>query len=145
MISETICNEALAEAILNIVNQSLSSGEIPDNLKLSKVILFAKIKNPASPSDCRPISLQPLIGKIRRKGGKKPSSSFTNKNNVFHKNQFAKQSVRPSGMYRTINAKLLLKTNSASDLSIPQCTRKLLLRILFILTSIKDIFAFQFR
>jgi len=88
MISLSICTENLAEYLLSIVKSSFINGEVPVPLKISKIIPLAKIKNPISPSDLRPIAIQPVVGKLIEKIVNNKLVKFTNDNNILHPNQF---------------------------------------------------------
>jgi len=88
MLRLAISNETAAEAVLNIVNSSISAGTMSNSLKISKVIPLAKMNKPESPSDLRPISIQPLMGKIIEKVVNRQVVAFTNENHIFNPNQF---------------------------------------------------------
>jgi hypothetical protein len=67
MLSQSIDCNSVAESILHIINTSLLSGIVPDKLKQSTILPLVKVKNPSSPGYLRPISIQPVLGKIIEK------------------------------------------------------------------------------
>ena len=54
----------LFPVILNICNASLSSSKFPEAWKHSLITPVPKVKNPASPSDFRPISILSEVSKV---------------------------------------------------------------------------------
>jgi len=58
MIDISIGAPNISELLVNIVNSSsISSSEVPESIKLSKVIPLAKVSNPSTPSQLRPIAI----------------------------------------------------------------------------------------
>ena len=60
-------NEYIAVPLCDIVNESSSSGILPDMMKLAKVIPLYKKNSPKVPSNYRPISLLSVFSKIVEK------------------------------------------------------------------------------
>ena len=54
----------LATPMSKIINSILASGEWPDKWKLEDVIPIAKVPNPLTEDDLRPISLTPFMSKV---------------------------------------------------------------------------------
>ena len=88
MINLSIDAPNISEYMLQIVNMSFASYDVPSLLKLSKVIPIAKVKNPTLPSQLRPISLQSVLGKIIEKCAASQLNKFLITNNILHNNQF---------------------------------------------------------
>jgi len=95
--------ETVSNALLNIINTSIISGLVPSSLKQSKVIPLAKVKNPQFPSDLRPISIQPILGKLIEKVVYKQIVSFANDNFILNKCQFGFRS-----QHSTVHAQIAL-------------------------------------
>ena len=58
---------SVSPILCDIFNLSLSTGRIPEAWKLSRVIPIFKSGDPHSASNYRPISLQPICGKLLEK------------------------------------------------------------------------------
>jgi len=52
---------AIAEWLVKIMNESFESGQIPDFMKLARVVPIPKIENANLPADFRPISILPVL------------------------------------------------------------------------------------
>ena len=59
--------ETLAKPITHIINLSFKNGEVPNKLKIAKVIPIYKKNEKADPNNNRPISLLSIINKIMEK------------------------------------------------------------------------------
>ena len=59
--------DIFSPVISEIVNQSISTGVFPDQLKIATVIPVFKKGDPTNPSNYRPISLLPFMSKILEK------------------------------------------------------------------------------
>ena len=57
----------LPNVLLDIFNKVVLNNKFPDSWKIATVIPLLKIDNPRMPSDLRPISLLPIMGKIMEK------------------------------------------------------------------------------
>ena len=57
----------IPEILVDIFNKVLNTDAFPDSWKIATVIPLPKAENPKSPSELRPISLLPVIGKIMEK------------------------------------------------------------------------------
>lgn len=62
MLKKLFC--VIGFALLYLVNTSLSSGCVPNELKVSLIVPVPKVPKPLSASDFRPINLLPLIDKV---------------------------------------------------------------------------------
>ena len=82
------CCESLAGPITHIINLSLSSGVVPDKLKVAKVIPVFKKNDKQDPGNYRPISLLSIINKILEKVMYARVMSFLKKFNLLYKYQF---------------------------------------------------------
>lgn len=58
---------SISKAVVILFNMSLEQGKFPDNLKIAKIIPIDKGGLKEDPSNYRPISLLPIIGKILEK------------------------------------------------------------------------------
>ena len=82
------CSESLTKPITHIINLSFSTGIVPEQLKLAKVIPVFKKNDKQDPGNYRPISLLSIINKIMEKVMYARVMSFLNKNNILYKYQF---------------------------------------------------------
>ena len=57
----------IPDILLDIFNKVIISRTFPDDWKIATVIPLPKVNNPKTPSELRPISLLPIIGKIMEK------------------------------------------------------------------------------
>ena len=71
-----------------LYNECLKHGLFPQCLKIAKIVPFFKSGYRSEPTNCRPISLLPAIGKQLVKLLYKRIYTFLSKNNTFSKNQF---------------------------------------------------------
>ena len=79
------------------VNQSLTTGIFPDNLKLAKVIPLFKKGDPTSINNYRPISLLPALSKIFKRVIYNQINSYLTLNNLYYEGQYgfrSKQSTK---------------------------------------------------
>ena len=79
------CSESLTKPITHIINLSFSTGIVPEQLKLAKVIPVFKKNDKQDPGNYRPISLLSIINKIMEKVMYARVMSFLNKNNILYK------------------------------------------------------------
>jgi len=77
---------------------SFSSGIVPDNLKIAKVILIHKKGDMCSPTNYRPISLLSIFNKLLEKLAYKRLYGFFQKENVIYKYQFGFRKNHSSSM-----------------------------------------------
>ena len=70
------CN-ASAEALYNLFNECLITGNFPDNLKLADITLFFKKKDPLNKANYRPVSFLLSISKIFEKIMQKQINGYT--------------------------------------------------------------------
>ena len=59
--------DVLSDSLLNIVNSSLESGEVPHSLKVATVIPIGKVPKTIKAEECRPINILPAFEKILEK------------------------------------------------------------------------------
>ncbi len=71
-----------------IVNKSMESGVVPDNMKKAKVIPLYKAKSKNEFANYRPISLLPTISKIIEKVLHQRLSSFLDHNELLYSDQY---------------------------------------------------------
>ena len=81
-------SEYIAVPLCDIVNESFSSGIIPDMMKLAKVIPLYKKNSPEVPSNYRPISLLSVFSKIVEKLMHNRLYSFLEKYDILYSLQF---------------------------------------------------------
>jgi len=62
-----LCANELVNPICHIVNTSLETGNVPDNLKVAKIVPVYKKGDPLSLDNYRPIAILPVISKILEK------------------------------------------------------------------------------
>ena len=79
---------ALAAPLTHIINLSIMSGTVPEQLKLAKVIPVHKGSDPKLCNNYRPISLLPSISKIFEKVMYSKLMSFFNHTNALYKHQY---------------------------------------------------------
>ena len=58
---------AISRCLTHLVNLSMQSGEVPDEIKIAKVIPIFKSNDPSKLSNYRPISILPILSKIFEK------------------------------------------------------------------------------
>ena len=71
-----------------LINLSFRNGDVPDKLKLAKVIPIFKKNNRHDPNNYRPISLLSVINKLMEKLMFKRISKFIEKYNILYEYQF---------------------------------------------------------
>ena len=86
MIKDTIQNIAIP--LSHIINRSLSTGIVPNQLKIAKVIPVYKTSNQDDIKNYRPISLLPAFSKIFEKVMFTKIMSFLNSQKILYKNQY---------------------------------------------------------
>ena len=74
--------------LATLINESFSSGDFPDKLKIAKVITLHRKGSTDNPSNYRPISLLSVFSKIFEKVMHKTLYEFLEKNNVLYSLQF---------------------------------------------------------
>ena len=70
------------------VNQSLTTGIFPDNLKLAKVIPLFKKGDPTSLNNYRPISFLPALSKIFERVIYNQINNYFTLNNLYYEGQY---------------------------------------------------------
>ena len=91
--------DVLLYPLTHIFNLSLTTGNIPTNLKMAKVIPIYKLKrkdaeSKSNMSNYRPISLLPIFSKILEKLVAKRLTLFLNQNNILYKHQYGFQAKK---------------------------------------------------
>ena len=81
-------NEGIIKPISIIVNKSLYEGQVPEQMKMAKVVPIFKSKDKEVFNNYRPISLLPSISKILEKVVHKRLYHFLATNDVFYKSQY---------------------------------------------------------
>ena len=89
-----VLNSSLCSLIADIFNQSFREGHFPADFKCAKVIPIYKDGDQSDPSNYRPISLLPIIGKIFERLIYNRIVSFLNKFKLFNKKQFGFRNKR---------------------------------------------------
>ena len=79
----------LTKPLTIIINQSLTSGILPDKLKIAKVIPLYKKDDPSVLGNYRPISLLHAISKLFEKVFVNQIHDFFNKNNLYYGSQYS--------------------------------------------------------
>ena len=80
--------EVLAKFIIDICNLSITSGKFPDSCKLIKLKSIYKKGSLTEASNCRFISLLPLISKVIKKVIHYQASALLNSRNLLYNYQF---------------------------------------------------------
>ena len=80
--------EILIDPLVHIFNLSLTTGVVPDKLKIAKIIPVFKKGDPQLPSNYRPISLLNVFSKLLEKIMYKRLYSYLNSNNKLYQYQF---------------------------------------------------------
>ena len=80
--------DILADKITFLIDLSFRNGDVPDKLKLAKVIPIFKKNNRHDPNNYRPISLLSVINKLMEKLMFKRISKFIEKYNILYGYQF---------------------------------------------------------
>jgi len=91
-----------------IVNMSLSTGVVPDDLKIAKVIPIYKKENPDAFGNYRPVSVLPCLSKILERIVYNRSYDFLCKNNILYDKQYG---------FRTNHSTYLAVLNFVNDIS----------------------------
>ena len=77
-----------AEPLTYLINQSISQGIFPEELKLAKVLPIFKCEDEQLVQNYRPISILPFFSKVFEKIMSKYIIEFMEENELFYKNQF---------------------------------------------------------
>ena len=84
-----LCAHIIAPPLANLFNQSINEGIYPDVLKIAKLTPIYKASGDrALPSNYRPISILPTVGKIFEKVIYKQLINYLNVNNILSPTQF---------------------------------------------------------
>ena len=107
-----ILNHSVSTAISIVINKSLSTGTVPNTLKIAKVIPIYKAKDKTDMGNYRPISLLPSISKVLEKIVHSRLYKFLTNNKILSENQFG---FRPSRSTVDAVCKLTSDVLSASE------------------------------
>ena len=100
--------------ITHIINQSLHTGIVPDNMKIAKVIPIFKSSDESLLKNYRPISLLPTFSKILEKAMYNQLMTYLNNSNILYPHQYG---FRPS--HSTIHPIIHLLNHCAEASSKP--------------------------
>ena len=115
----------IALPLCHIFNKSFSSGIIPDQLKLAKVIPICKLRasdngDKSLPTNYRPISLLPIFSKILEKLVANRLNDYLLENNIIYKHQYGfqakKSTVHP--IMHLINEIAMAKNNKQISIGV---------------------------
>ena len=81
-------SKEIATPLTRIFNLSISSGEVPDSLKIAKVIPIYKKDDPQEFSNYRPVSVLPSFSKIMERLVFNRCVDFIDKHNILNANQY---------------------------------------------------------
>ena len=98
-----LLKEYLSKPLEILFNASFSSGTVPDNFKVARVIPVFKKGSRTQQNNYRPISLLPIFNRILEKLMYKRLISFIEKNNILYEKQFGFRSN-----HSTIHATILI-------------------------------------
>ena len=85
-------SNVLSLPILNLINQSFSTGSFPEKMKIARITPIYKAGNKTIPSNYRPISSLPYISKLFEKSIANRMMSFCNKFSIIATEQYGFQS-----------------------------------------------------
>ncbi len=86
ILKETI--EDIAVPLCHVFNLSFSTGIVPDQMKIAKIIPIFKNDNPQLLNNYRPISILPAFSKLLEKIVYRRLYSFINSNDIFYEHQY---------------------------------------------------------
>jgi hypothetical protein len=92
-IIKLVANE-ISPSLTNIINKSLSQGQVPDGMKIAKVVPVYKSGDNQNVSNYRPISVLPCFSKILEKIVYTRFHNFLEKNGVLTEHQYGFRSGR---------------------------------------------------
>ena len=98
--------DEIADPLTKTINQSISTGIFPTNMKIAKVIPLFKKHDPSLLSNYRPISLLPALSKVFEKILCNQITEYFNLNNLFHEAQYGfrkNHSTELAALYLTDN------------------------------------------
>ena len=79
---------AVARPLKHIINLSLTTGKVPNQLKVAKIVPIFKTGDPYDISNYRPISLLPCFSKLLEKIVYIRLYKFLERNNIFYEHQY---------------------------------------------------------
>lgn len=110
----------LAPPLTILINQSLSSGYVPDLMKLAEVIPIFKAKDKESLNNYRPISLLPTFSKVLEKIVHKRLYSYLLTQSIFYESQYGFRSKHSTNhaVHELVDNVINLMDNKNSTLGI---------------------------
>jgi hypothetical protein len=88
MISLAVASSSFLENLTKMLNLFIAEGEIPQIMKIAKVIPIPKISKPTSPNDTRPITIQPILTKLLEKCLQFQLSHYIEQQNILSPEQY---------------------------------------------------------
>lgn len=88
----------ISSILSDLINKSIESGEIPNSLKIAKVIPLYKSGDKDLITNYRPVSILPCISKVYEKVVYNRLTSYIDKNNILNQNQYGFRSNRSTSM-----------------------------------------------
>lgn len=79
--------DVIGYPLLHLINTSLTTGQVPSELKCSLIVPIPKVSNPKKPEQCRPINLLPVIEKIIEILVCEQLYDYFNKNKILYSGQ----------------------------------------------------------
>ena len=86
IVKETI--DVISEPLTHIINLSLTSGVVPDQLKIARLIPIFKTGDKGLLNNYRPVSILPIFSKLLERVMYKRLLNFLNKHRILSNNQF---------------------------------------------------------
>ena len=112
----------IIEPLTHIINASITTGIVPLNMKIAKVLPIYKKGDVSDPNNYRPVSLLPAFSKILERVMYNKVTKFFNLNNLFYKHQYGfrpkHSTTHPILQFLHDCAKSANKTPSESTLAI---------------------------
>ena len=93
-----VVSVAIVKPLTHIFNLSFSSGIVPQELKMAKIIPIYKAEDPAIFTNYRPISILPSISKILEKLAYDRLLGYLDKNEILYKHQYGFRKSRSTSM-----------------------------------------------
>ena len=88
--------------MVHIINTSLQTGDVPDEIKIAKVLPFYKADNNHILNNYRPISILPILSKIFEKIMHDRINNFLEHHNILYRNQFGYRKQHSTELALTI-------------------------------------------
>ncbi len=88
MILVKALGKELSIPLSKVINKSLATGQVPEDMKLAKIVPLYKAKSKELFTNYRPISLLPVFSKVLEKVVYKRLYSFLNKHDILYPHQY---------------------------------------------------------